>query len=815
MLRVGGILTSVLAAVGLVLLPPPAGGGQAQADSGSAVTQSGTKGQYDDFSSLKVTVEQTENLTSQGVKVSWTGGAPTVRKGDYGIADYLQIMQCWGNEDGPTPEQCEFGQPPPNVGVLNAGRGVSSSNDPLEPSERTIPFTTATGESSTDVAQYFTQFTTNEQDLAFTGTDGTGETIFSLEDDTTSPILGCGASRQDGQAPPPCWLVVVPRGAHEADGSAPNDNIGLEGSALSASNWKQRLQFRLDFRTTDSPCVIGQDEQPTSGSDFAFPAMTSWEPKLCTSEKITYQFTPQLEELSREQIANPDGNAAGLAFLENPVAPQAGSPPVVHAPVAVSGLVIGYNVNVAQTTRQVPRIRLNARLVAKMVTESYECEVPGTGMPRGILNPTNPSELHADPEFQKLNPGTQFGFGSSCGPGISVPQGGSDAAGMLWTWLRSDPDAKAFLEGKADPWGMKINPYFLKLDPAHAARSDFPKPEETEYAPSKQFPDAKVTAVDLNPYTVSLSATAGAVRSGSNGGVANYTFYQNGQPPQANKNARPLPGQSFFLGVTDAASAARYRLGTAELLNADGQFVAPTVDSLTKAVNGMKAGKVPGVLNQNPAAKTSGAYPLTTVTYAAANTSLDATQRAKYATLIRYAVGLGQQPGLDYGQLPPGYAPLTPALHDQALAAATALIAGVVPTSPTGGNDGGSTNGSGSGGATSSGGTNGGTGGTDGGGSGAAGGSGSSGGSPSPTPAAAAGATKGAAGGPSASPPVHNVADSGGTTPGAILGAIRWVLMIVLIAGIAGSLAGPLLMRAGVLHGTGRPFLRFRRSGAT
>ncbi|MFI1097101.1 hypothetical protein [Streptomyces sp. NPDC020917] len=815
MLRLGGILTSVLAAVGLVLLPPAAGGGRAQADSGSAVTKSGAKGAYDDFSRLKVTVEQTANLTTQGVKINWTGGEPTTQNGGVFVGNYLQIMQCWGSEAGPSPEQCEFGQPPVPSPVLNATRTVTPRDDPQEPTERDIPFTTATGQSSTDVSQYFTQFTTNEQDLAVTGSDGTGETVFSLEDDTTSQILGCGASRQSGQTPPPCWLVVVPRGMHEADGSAPQFN-GLSTSALSATNWKQRIQFRMDFRPTESPCVIGQDEQPTTGSDFAFQAMTSWEPKLCTSDKITYQFTPQLEDLSRQQIANPDGNAAGLAFVENPVAPQpdaASSPPVVYAPTAVSGLVIGYNVNVSGTTRQVPHLRLNARLVAKMITQSYSCDLPTppNSPPFGRLDPKNAKDLAGDPEFKQLNSDVHYGSSSSCDFSLGVPQAGSDGAAMLWTWLRSDPAAKAFLEGKADPWGMKINPYYLALDPAHTALSDFGKPDSTVYLPDpKGHPDTRVTGIDVNPYMPSLFDTARIVRNGTNGAIRSWVF--GGGPPLAQKDPRALPGQSFMMGLTDAASAARYRLGTAELLNADGQFVAPTVDSLTKAVNGMKAGKVPGVLDQDPARKTPGAYPLTTVTYAAGNASMDAAQRAKYATLIRYAVGAGQQPGISYGQLPFGYAPLTPTLHDQALAAATALVAGVVPTSQAdGGAGGGSGSGSGSGGGASGGSAGGGSG-AAGGGNGTSGG-GSSGGSPSPTPAAAA--TKGAAGGPSASPPVHNVADSGGTTPGMILGAVRWVLMIVLIAGIAGSLAGPLLMRAGVLHASGRPLLNLRRSRTT
>ncbi|MBM9504611.1 hypothetical protein [Actinacidiphila acididurans] len=833
LVRFGGLLTSVLAAVGLVLLPPAAGGAQAHADTGngSAVTKSGTKGAYDDFSKLKVTVEQTKDLRTQGLKVSWTGGAPTQpsSQSPFGT-NYLQIMQCWGDAStGPTPQQCEFGNPPPKSGVLNGTREVGS-HDPQEPTARTVPFTTVKGQTSTDVNQFFTQYATNEQVATTTGADGTGETIFQVEDATQSPILGCGAVAHTGQAPAPCWLVVVPRGTREPDGST--TSLGLLTSALSAGNWAQRMVFRLDFQPTDSPCPIGQAEQPTIGSEMVGEAMSQWQPTLCTADKTTFSYVPQLEDFSRTQVLSGSSGLAGLAFVENPVVPPPDTAAVVHAPVAVSGLVIGYNIQVNGTSRQVPRIRLNARLVAKMLTQSYQCDLPGNTLPRGALPAKNPDSVWNDPEFLKLNEGAGFTRSASCGFGFGVPQSGSDSAEQLWKWLRSDPDAENFLAGKADPWGMTINPSFLRLDPAHTPLSDFQKPDPTAWVPNSEYPNVQITAIGLNPYAASFSDEARTLRKANNGGVAGFAV--GSIPPSPTKADTQIPGQYFNLGLTDAASAARYRLGTAELLNADGQFVAPTVDALTKAVDGMKAGQVPGVVNADPSRKTPGAYPLTTVTYAAASTSLDPTQRKTYATLIRYAAGAGQQTGIGYGLLPPGYAPLTPALRDQALASAAALEEGRVPPPTTTGGT--SSGGSGTGGTSGTAGTSGGggtgtgglaVGGTStsgggtapGGGTGTTGGGTTTGGSPSASPsssaAAAAGATKGSTGGPSASPPVSNVAQTGGRTPGAVLGAVRWVLLIVLIAGIAGSLAGPLLMRAGTIRGTGRALIPFGGRRAT
>ncbi|TFV32847.1 hypothetical protein E4K10_26060 [Streptomyces sp. T1317-0309] len=92
-------MSCLLAALVVALLPvPPATTPAVAADSGaedSAVTKSGTKGPYDDFSRLKVTVHQTKNLHSQGVRVSWEGGAPTLPSTAFNV-NYFQIMQCWG-----------------------------------------------------------------------------------------------------------------------------------------------------------------------------------------------------------------------------------------------------------------------------------------------------------------------------------------------------------------------------------------------------------------------------------------------------------------------------------------------------------------------------------------------------------------------------------------------------------------------------------------------------------------------------------------------------------------------------------------------
>ncbi|MGH3430126.1 MAG: hypothetical protein ACRDQZ_21575, partial [Mycobacteriales bacterium] len=101
---VAGLLAMMLGAAVLSILPslPPAAAADPPA-SDSAVTKSGNG----DFAKLTVTVSQTQNLINQTITVSWIGAAPTVTDTNFSI-NYLQIMQCWGDDPaGPDRTQCQ------------------------------------------------------------------------------------------------------------------------------------------------------------------------------------------------------------------------------------------------------------------------------------------------------------------------------------------------------------------------------------------------------------------------------------------------------------------------------------------------------------------------------------------------------------------------------------------------------------------------------------------------------------------------------------------------------------------------------------
>jgi hypothetical protein len=71
----------------------------------------------------------------------------------------------------------------------------------------------------------------------------------------------------------------------------------------------------------------------------------------------------------------------------------------------------------------------------------------------------NPTGLTVDPEFLELNPGYK-GFASAVTspPDALVQLDGADVTSLLWSWVKADPDAVAFIAGTPDKFGMVVNP---------------------------------------------------------------------------------------------------------------------------------------------------------------------------------------------------------------------------------------------------------------------------------------------------------------------------------------------------------------------
>jgi len=672
------------------------------------------------FQNLTVTVAQTQDLTDQGLAVSWTGGKPTSASG--AAFDFLQIMECWASpgSDGPTPQQCQWGTPNPAIaaqtGSYTATRDLTDG-DEADPKQdlgpaythgqfgltptNAVPFWSINDPQKKDLGWTndaynqppFNPGQTNEVTFARTGADGTGQYIVNLQSALSAPYLGCGNPTLV-KAGNSCYLVVVPRGeynpngqrAQDHDTSLPQNYSYVAGSPLSASVWQNRIQVKLGFTSIGSSCDVGGAQAPTAGSELAAAAFASWKAALC----------PQGTNLGYSQIGDPlarlsltQGSPA-FDFVASPVDPaNVGDATLAYAPVATSSLVISYlidknyvsnpaNPDAGANGTLVTDLKLSPLLVAKLLTQSYRADTPGDGA-NSAVSKSNPLSLRQDPEFLALNPNFTY-FGPNAKPdGLIVPFGDSDAAKAVWTWLRSDSEARRFLGG-ATVGGVTINPAYKGLDlDSDASIASFPKADPSVF---KTGDDKKVGygTLDMAPYANNFADGARRTVTATSGAKTFWDITRT--PPQFTGGAAQAPGTRFEMAITTSQAASLYGLPVATLLDSSSDptsGVAPTTASMTAELGARTpVTGVDGVYQIDPMKNVAGGYPLTMQTYAAVNVcAASLSDLSAYAKFLDYAAGTGQISGAKLGQLPLGYAPLTASDRTETTSVAAALRAEV------------------------------------------------------------------------------------------------------------------------------------------
>ena len=463
-----------------------------------------------DFQNLSVTVSQTQDITQQGLTVTWSGATPTVDYASRPASDYLQMMECYGDSgSGPSPQDCEFGssllgnatnaavdtrsgdlcatgsngqplppstaEPPSSLNGDNANWGCDpeepgSASPPdtysATPQSYTIPFVPVSDASSpvyseADVSQYFNENSTNEVPEADTGANGTGEVQFETMTITQAPGLGCGELESNNQ-PRDCWLVIVPRGEYEPNGfevsPATAASAFLLSSPLSASNWAMRIQIHLDYAAVPAYCPIGTKEIETVGTQVVARAVQSWQIALNKAANCTkiYGYSAVPEATSTQQLAN-STSGVGLAFTTIPIGSEAARdgtpttslPPILYAPVAITAEGFGFNINEASGYISTP-IKLTPELLAKSLTQVYRTDLPDFDLPAGAQY-TGPGWSAPNP--LNITKDTEF---EQLNPEVPVTGSGplaplltedhSALNQQIWQWIQADPAASAWLD---------------------------------------------------------------------------------------------------------------------------------------------------------------------------------------------------------------------------------------------------------------------------------------------------------------------------------------------------------------------------------
>lgn len=679
-----------------------------------------TNPHYDDFKGLEVTVSQTEGLADQVIQVEVEGmpGGTVARKqlpGSWGYGqtaafqqNFLQVMQCWGDPAAADfGETCQFGATALAPGDLTATT-VSAYRDDALPFRSVqgkdyYPNKSAVPEGAAYYGDLIGPSTTNEQIVVSVREDGTASFGFEVVTSAQAPWLGCGSPDDDLR---PCSLVIVPRGTvyggtksyPAASGWDPGlayGEQGLQHGGPTASEvydyWDNRIVIPLEFAPRSATCAAGSAARLLGGSQLVTAALTSWQRQLCADGGPGFSFASSADERAREQLVYGD---VDLAFSSRPVvadeldevsALALEDTQLVYAPVAASGITIGFNINGQRGLRT--ELNLTPRLIAKLLTQSYADSLPrkqdsneSHAEHLGVAVPS----VFQDPEFTSVNKqlSRQDVNFLSVADVVLVGPSGADGIRLLWEYLQADDKARAFLQGEPDNVlpddkanknkGMTINPYYL---PAGHAQAVVPKTEEkpnnsggttlsyvtlpdgTREMRATGLVDAEGNAVDLTSDVVStlpqadeslvpwvgdprtrIDSTAYNPYAETFHGAAQRVFRGDSKRPlwddqKINGPGLPmggfttvqqqLPPSLRMLGMTDTVSAAEYGLTTAKLQlpNQPGVFVAPDASSMAAALSAQAPVEGAETTWTDFSKMGEGAYPLTLVTYAVVNTT--------------------------------------------------------------------------------------------------------------------------------------------------------------------------------------------------
>ena len=628
--RRAAILAALIAATCLPLVVGPSTA-DAVPSSSSSVTVDAPGG----GGSAKVTVSRTTDLVNQTVLVSWTGFRPSSSTRLDNSGDALDV-----NTENPVRVyQCRGANPSSSSDCYGSlgFRGI----DPTATNPAGVPAVPAfTYPGQQNAFDSTPDGPANWQDNV-TRANGEGEVSIQVFTKRESAALGCDSTS-------PCSIVVVPN--YGRPQGATEDLLDAPWA------WDRRTVVPLNFLPVNDACPLTGQALRVEGSPVGAHALASWRAKTCVlaTDSVRIDYTAIGEPQTRGDVASATTNV-GLVIdpLDGEAAAGQG---VVYAPLAVTGLVIAFQIDDANG-RPVTDLRLNPRLVAKLITGSYR-----SGANKAVIN--NPVNLFRDPEFRDLNPGVDWPGGA---PGNHPLLLGdlSDTTLALTRWISADPAARGFLQGKADPWGMKVNTNYKGVSVPLAS---FPLLDPLL---SETF--EPIQELDVLARQLSIARFPGALVTKE--GDLNVVT----KPPRQN------PGRREVIGIIDAAAAARFRLPTAALENTAGKFVKPDPAGMLAGIKHAKVNSDGVTRTVDLTSKSPDIYPLTLLVSAAMSTKADKSERDQMASLLDYAAGPGQELGEQVGQLPEGHAPLSPALIAQVNAARTAVLAGykAPPAEPT------------------------------------------------------------------------------------------------------------------------------------
>ena len=550
---------------------------------------------------------------------------------------------------------------------------------------------------------------------AFTNPDGTGSFPFEVRTSLENQSLGCSSTV-------PCTLEVIPiDGINCADadpaaacnqtgdlppgkvntGQAPQDAVA-PGFWSSPSNWDRRVPVPLTFAPPPSVCTVAKAGKPVAfyGSELLGQAALQWTPAFCLNkQRFNWQDNVMPDDAAFTLMQQGTGAAAEVS------ARGSQDHGIGYAPTAATGWAIAFDIDQANNGGQQSSIRLDALLLAKLLTESYPGSTTVASSHPGFLH--NPLSLNLDPDFIRLNPGLDTTHWSEAAATLLATSSTSQIMHELTSYLAADPKAMAFIDGKPEhdgPYTMRVNPAYRGV---HLPVDSWEQRDTWQF---KAAPNSclKAQGDSMPPYMPLIANPVTSLQLAAQAMLYNWPNVGTGctgtgtqqDPFQLGRVAPQGMGNRFMLGLVTLGDAQRYGLTTAKLQSSPGHYVAADPAGIKAALALAQPGRSlrPFGLQQAKIRTSPRAYPGTMVVYTAAKTyGLDAATAHDVSQFIRVSSTEGQSPGRGNGQLAAGYVPITHSgvtgpLYQQAQQVANAVAAQKAPPkTPSGGPGGPST----------------------------------------------------------------------------------------------------------------------------
>lgn len=664
----------------------------------------------------QVTVSQASSLVNQEIQISWKNFTPTSPQGTWPPEGPLGA----GEEYGVSVYQC---------------RGTNP---------QVLDFLNHDGDCYDQPQSFSLQGASNRVQDTYTldtgAGAGSGDVSFYVEAGSeVNNFLNCDVST-------PCSIAIVPNWGGEPQdctnhtqdfenktapftgyASPSFDAVSGPGNPCS---WADRIVVPLSFGPTPANCPLTTPQFYSAGSPMLERAMNQWIPGWCTGSSplsLSYAFRTTEDE-ARSTFLEPSGFGTApidvaLTTLPPDATATAGSTrKFTYAPLAVSAVSIGYYVDDPLTHTLITHLVLSARLVAKLLTESYALDYGCTTQPlppwpalNGPSNTCDPAviknweTIFDDPEFLALNTHcqplleaanytcTRNDFPQDGNATTTLGQflptvlaGNSDMTYELTRWIASNPDAGDFVNGKVDPNGMHVNTNYL--DQA------YPVSQFTTLDDGTTFPYGSVSSTCSVTFTCVWGSWNTTMQGAWNpvSGLDNVATDLASYQPQAENPAMECPatepncqavneltlgkepqqglGSRALFSVVDEGDAGIFQFPTAYLVNGAGDAVEPTTAAMQADVQNMQTN--PDGITQYSSFSTTdpAAYPVTMVDYAMVPTcGLSSAKASAIANFLTRVATSGQAPGLIPGTLAPGYVPLDAKQRAQTLAAAAAV----------------------------------------------------------------------------------------------------------------------------------------------